>query len=144
MQLPITVEDLRAVGLFVAATMGISLLLALILFAFVIRRLRRLNIPPGAGFGETLQYTPLALVLFIDLLDLGLDILAAPIVWIVLDRLGLRALRNVSAVEALIPFTQFIPTLTASWIWVRFFGAETLPGGRSDKDIIDHPPPKRR
>lgn len=144
MQLPLAVEDLRAIGIFVAATMGISLFLAVILFTFVIRRLRRLNIPPGAGFGETLLYTPLALVLFIDLLDWGLDILAAPIVWVVLDRLGLRALRNVSTVEALIPFTQFIPTLTASWIWVRLFGSETLPGGRPDKDIIDHPPPKRR
>jgi hypothetical protein len=56
-----------------------------------------------------------------------LDILAAPVVWVVLDRLGLRALRNVSAIEALIPFTQPIPTLTASWIWVRLFGPDRLP-----------------
>lgn len=144
MELPLTLEDLRTIGLFVAATMGVSLLLALILFVVVIRRLRRLNIPPGAGFGETLTYTPLALVLFIDLLDWGLDILAAPVVWVVLDRLGLRALRNVSTVEALIPFTQFIPTLTASWIWVRIFGPGTLPDRRPEKDVIEHPPPKRR
>lgn len=144
MELPLTLEDLRAVGIVVGVIMGISLLLALILFALVIRRLRRLNIPPGAGYGETLLYTPLALVLFIDLLDLSLDVLAAPIVWVVLDRLGLRALRNVSTVEALIPFTQFIPTLTASWIWVRLFGPGTLPERRSEKDIIEHPPPKRR
>lgn len=144
MELPLSLEDLRAVGLFVLATMGVSLLLALILFVLVIRRLRRMNIPPGAGYGETLLYTPLALVLFVDLLDWGLDILAAPIVWVVLDRLGLRALRNVSAVEALIPFTQFIPTLTASWIWVRLFGPGTLPDRRLEKDVIEHPPPKRR
>lgn len=143
MQLPLTVEDLRAVGLVIAVGMGISLLLALLLFVFAVRHLRRINVPPGAGFGETLMYTPLVLVLFIDLLDWGLDILAAPVVWVVLDRLGLRALRNVSAVEALIPFTQFIPLLTASWIWVRLFGSDALPldGGR--KDVIDHPPPKR-
>lgn len=144
MQLPLTVEDLRAIGLVIAVGMGISLLLALLLFIFVVRHMRRLNIPPGASFGETLMLTPLVLVLFIDLLDWGLDILAAPIVWVVLDRLGLRALRNVSAVEALIPFTQFIPTLTLSWIWVRLFGQDALPGGRRPDDIIDHPPPKRR
>lgn len=143
MQLPLTIEDLRAVGLVILGAMGVGLVLALILFVFIVRRLRRMNIPPGAGFAETLQYTPLSVVLFIDLLDWSLDILAAPIVWVVLDRLGLRALRNVSAVEALIPFTQFIPTLTGSWLWVRLFGAHTLPGG-SRKEIIDHPPPKRR
>lgn len=144
MQLPFTVEDLRAAGLIILAGMGLSLLLALLLFFFVVRRLRNLNIPPNAGFGETLLYTPLSVVLFIDLLDWGLDILAAPIVWVVLDRLGLKALRNVSAIEALIPFTQFIPTLTASWLWVRLFGHQTLPGYDPGKDIIEHPPPKHR
>ncbi len=137
MQLPITLEDLRAVGLFLLAGMAVSLLLALLLFVFSVRHLRRLNIPRDAGFGETLHYTPLVLVLFIDLLDWGLDILAAPVVWLVLDRLGLRALRNVSAVEALIPFTQFIPALTLSWLWVRLFGPGSLPGGRNSPDIID-------
>lgn len=144
MQMPFTVEDLRAAGLIIAAGMGLSLVMALLLFIFAVRRLRNLNVPPGAGFGETLLYTPLSLVLFIDLLDWGLDILAAPIVWVVLDRLGLRALRNVSTVEALIPFTQFIPTLTASWLWVRLFGHETLPVYDRNKDVIEHPPPKRR
>lgn len=144
MQFPLTVEDLRAIGLVIAVGMGISLLLALLLFIFVIRNLRRINVPPGAGFGETLAYTPLTLVLFIDLLDWGLDILAAPVVWVVLDRLGLRALRNVSAVEALIPFTQFIPTLTLSWVWVRLFGQDAIPIERARPDVIDHPPPKKR
>ena len=144
MQIPFTVEDLRAAGLIFAAAMGLSLTLAAILFVFVVRRLRNLNVPPGAGFGETLLYTPFSLVLFIDLLDWGLDILAAPIVWVVLDRLGLKALRNVSTVEALIPFTQFIPTLTASWLWVRLFGSGALPVYDRDKDVIEHPSPKRR
>jgi len=142
--LPLTVEDLRAVGLVVAAMMGISLFLALLLFVFIVRRLRHLNVPPGAGYGETLLYTPLSLVLFVDLLDWGLDILAAPIVWVVLDRLGLKALRNVSTVEALIPFTQFIPTLTVSWIWVRLFGSDSPPMNLQGRDVIDHPPEKRR
>lgn len=144
MQLPLTVEDLRAIGLVILAGMGISLFLALLLFIFAVRHLRRLNIPPGAGFAETLTYTPLTLVLFIDLLDWGLDILAAPVVWVILDRLGLRALRNVSAVEALIPFTQFIPALTLSWVWVRLFGQDALPVDGKRPEIIEHPPPKRR
>ena len=122
-----TLDEFRTIGLFIAALMGVSLVLAAILFVFAIRHLRRLNIPPDATFGETLLYTPFVLVVFIDLLDWGLDIFAAPITWIILDRLGLRALRNVSAVEALIPFTQPIPTLTLSWIWVRFFGADYSP-----------------
>jgi hypothetical protein len=148
-QLPLTVEDLRAVGLILLAGTVVSLLLALILFLFVVRRLRHLNVPRGAGYGETLMYTPLSLVIFIDLLDWGLDILAAPIVWVVLDRLGLRALRNVSTIEALIPFTQFIPTLTLSWIWVRLFGYESFPLDAIDadgdsRDVIENPPQKRR
>lgn len=122
MELPISVEDLRTLGLAVAIWIGVCVTLALLLFLLIAHRLRRLNVPPGAGFGETLLYTPLLLVLAIDLLDLGLDVLAAPITWVLLDRLGLKALRNISAVEALIPFTGPIPTLTLSWIWVRLFG----------------------
>jgi hypothetical protein len=37
----------------------------------------------------------------------------------VLDRLGLKGLRNKAAIEALIPFTQPIPTFTLSWIAAR-------------------------
>ena len=144
MDIPLTIEDLRAVGIVILGLMAVSLVLALLLFIFVIRRLRRLNVPPGAGYGETLLYTPLSLVLFVDLLDWGLDILAAPVVWIVLDRFGLKALRNVSTVEALIPFTQFIPTLTVSWIWVRLFGPDSPPVNLQRQDVIDQPPEKRR
>jgi len=142
--IPLTIEDLRAVGIVILGLMAVSLVLALLLFIFVIRRLRRLNVPPGAGYGETLLYTPLSLVLFVDLLDWGLDILAAPVVWVVLDRFGLKALRNVSTVEALIPFTQFIPTLTVSWIWVRLFGPDSPPVNLQRQDVIDQPPEKRR
>lgn len=120
-------ESLRPLGIIVLVWMGVSLVLALLLFVFVIRHLKRLRIPPNAGFAETLLYTPFLVVLFIDLLDLGLDILAAPVSWAVLDRLGLKALRNVAAVEALIPFTQPIPTLTVAWLWVRLFGPERMP-----------------
>jgi hypothetical protein len=123
----VNLDDLRPLLNFVLIWMGVSLVLAIVLFFLVIRRLGRLNIPPNAGFAETLAYTPFLVVVFIDLLDWGLDVLAAPFSWAVLDRLGLKALRNVAALEALIPFTQPIPTLTAAWLWVRFFGPDRLP-----------------
>ena len=96
--------------------------LAGLLFLLIIRQMKRLNIPPDATFVETLLLTPFPVVLFIDLLDLGLDFLAVPIVWVVLDRLGLRGLRGVAAVEAAIPGTQVLPTLTLAWLGVRLLG----------------------
>jgi hypothetical protein len=123
----VDLENLRPLLIIALIWMGSSLALAVLLFVLVIRKLGRLNIPPNAGFAETLLYTPFLVVLFIDLLDWGLDVLAAPFSWVVLDRLGLKALRNVAAVEALIPFTQPIPTLTAAWLWVRLFGPDRLP-----------------
>lgn len=114
-----TTDVLQTVGLLVAVWMIASAFLALLLFLFVIRQIRRINVPPGSGFSETLRHTPFVVVLFIDLLDWGLDFLAAPISWIVLDRLGLKALRGISVVEALIPFTQVIPTMTLCWLGVR-------------------------
>jgi hypothetical protein len=115
-------EIIRDFGLFVFAAMAISFVVAMILFIFVIRRLRRMDIPPNAGFSETLLYTPLLLVVFIDLLDFALDVLAAPFTWVILDRLGLRALRNIAAFEALLPFTQVIPTMTLAWFAARLVG----------------------
>jgi len=101
--------------------MLVGLVLALLLLAYVLRKIQKIDVPPNAGFTETLRYTPFAVVLLIDLLDLALDILAAPFSWIILDRLGLRALRAVSAIEAVIPFTQPIPTMTLCWLFVRLF-----------------------
>lgn len=124
--------------------MGVSLVLAILLFVLVIRKLGRLNIPPNASFAETLHYTPFLVVVFIDLLDWGLDILAAPFSWAILDRLGLKALRNVAALEALIPFTQPIPTLTAAWFWVRLFGPDRLPPLPLDANPPTKKSPRRR
>lgn len=137
MDIPLTSDTLQTLGLIAAVWVGTSLTLALILFVLVIRKLRRLDIPPDAGFGETLLYTPFLLVLFIDLLDWGLDVLAAPITWVILDRLGLKALRNVSTVEALIPFTQLVPTLTLSWLWVRLFGYDYPPSQNTVPDVLE-------
>ena len=119
-------EFIRTFGTYLLIAMGVALLFVLLMAGFVARQVRHLNIPPNAGFAETLQHTPFVFVIFIDLLDFSLDFLAAPIAWILLDRWGLKALRNVSAIEALIPLTQAIPTLTIAWFAVRLFGTRVF------------------
>lgn len=106
----------------IGMVMGLSLLGFFLLIGFAVRQVRKIDVPKNATFTETLQLVPLSIVVAIDLLDLGLDIFAAPISWIILDRLGLKALRGTAAVEALLPFTQPIPTLTLAWVLVRYFG----------------------
>jgi hypothetical protein len=118
-----SIDLLREIGLYIFGAMVISFVLAMILFFLVISRLRRMNIPPNAGFSETLLYTPLLLVVFIDLLDFALDVLAAPFTWMILDRLGLKALRGFAAFEALLPFTQIVPTMTLAWFALRLVGS---------------------
>lgn len=119
-------EAIRSVGITLLIAMMVCLVLALVVFFVAVRKMKRIQVPAHAGFSETLLYTPLAVVLFIDLLDFGLDILAAPFAWVVLDRLGLKALRGVSAVEAVLPFTQFIPTMTLCWVGARFLGPSRM------------------
>jgi hypothetical protein len=117
------------------AAMGLALLIALVGLAMIARRIRSLRVPPDAGFFATMRYVPLTLVILLDLLDFALDIFAAPLSWIILDRLGLRALRNKAAIEALIPFTQPIPTFTISWVAARMLNLgdlEAAPMGYND------------
>ncbi|WP_298401668.1 hypothetical protein [uncultured Chloroflexus sp.] len=102
--------------------MLIGVTLAAITLWLIWQRIRSLNVPPDAGFFETMHYLPIALPIALDLLDLGLDVLAAPISWVLLDRLGLRGLRNKAVVEALIPFTQPIPVFTIGWLIARLSG----------------------
>lgn len=117
-----SLEFIRNIGVVVFVVFAVGVVLGVLSFLYLLYGLKRLNIPPDATFSETLRLVPLSVVLAIDLLDFGLDILAAPVSWLVLDRLGLRALRNVATVEALIPGTQIIPTLTLCWFGVRFLG----------------------
>ena len=58
----------------------------------------------------------------LDLLDFGLDFFSAPISWMMLSRLGLSKLRGATILEAFIPGTQAIPTMSLAWILVRLFG----------------------
>ena len=111
----------------IAAIFVTAAVLGLVGLLLIHRSLRRLRVPPNADLPTTLRIVPLSLVVVLDLLDLGLDVFAAPIVWIVLSRYRLQALRNTAAVEALIPFTQAIPTLTIAWLGVRILNLGRLP-----------------
>lgn len=117
--------------------LGVIALLAVLLGALVLawafRSLRRIRVPQDADFFTTLRAVPLSLVVGLDLLDLGLDVLSTPIIWVILSRYRLQALRNVASIEALIPFTAPIPTLTLAW-----FAARALNLGQPyDPDLIE-------
>lgn len=116
------VEQLRQILMTFGIVLLVAAALGLVSLLLLHRRLRRLNVPSNADFATTLRAVPLALVIAIDLLDFGLDIFATPIVWVVLSRYRLQALRNAAALEAIIPLTQVIPTLTVAWIGVRLLG----------------------
>ena len=124
------IDDLRNLVILVFGVMAVAAAVGGILLALAVHRLRSLDIPPDASFGETLLLAPLSAVIAIDLLDLVLDVLAAPLSWAILDRLGLKALRGVAAAEALLPGTQFIPTLTLCWLGVRILESRLGASGR--------------
>ncbi len=99
--------------------MGAAVVVALVGLLMLVRSIRRLRVPRDAGFFTTMRYVPLPLVILLDLLDFGLDIFSAPIMWVVLDRMGLPNLRNKATIEALIPLTNVIPTFTVAWFAAR-------------------------
>ncbi len=101
----------------------VGLLLSLIVLGYIVWRVKRIQLPPGADFLTALRATPLAVVILLDLLDFSLDFLSAPLAWTILGYLGLQPLRGVSVVESLIPGTQFLPTMTAAWIIARLTGS---------------------
>jgi len=109
--------------IFLGQVMGVAMLVSLVLagalIALTYRRLKRIYIPPDADFFTTLRHVPLSLVLFLDLLDFGLDFFSVPIAWVILGKLGLQSLRGVAVVEEVIPGTQFLPTMTAAWFAAR-------------------------
>jgi len=104
----------------ILAFTGVSLLLAMLLLGFILWRVKRINLPPNATFMSALRATPLSVVIFLDLLDFGLDIFGAPVAWVVLSRLGLAPLRGVTMLEQLFPGTQLIPLMTLAWFAARF------------------------
>src|SRR5687768_9456595 len=100
--------------LFKSAALALLLILVLsaVVLALAFHRWRRVAVPADADFFTTIRAVPLALLVGLDLLDLGLDFLSTPVVWYLLSRLNLGALRNVASFEALLPFTGPIPTMT--------------------------------
>lgn len=129
------IDDRWVYGLL--CVMGVALVLALILMVYVFTRIRRVNLPPNADTLTALRLTPLSVVVMLDLLDLGLDFLAAPFAWIILGRLGLGPLRGVTVAESLIPGTQALPTMTIAWFLARLGRGKanapppSLPGSRA-------------
>ena len=113
---PLDWQALLSIGLILAI---LGLLLAIVFLLWVMRRVKRIQLPENADFLTVLRHTPLSVVILLDLLDLSLDIFSAPFAWVLLGYLGLEALRGVTIVEALIPGTQFLPTMTAAWLVAR-------------------------
>jgi hypothetical protein len=124
----------------ILTAMGTLAVLATVGLVLVARSLRNIRVPPGADFFATMHYVPISLVVLLDLLDLALDVFSAPISWLVLDRMGLSSLRNIAAVEGLLPLTGPIPTLTLSWLLARFLGLGSFEGYGAQ---AAHPAPPR-
>jgi hypothetical protein len=114
--------DIRDLLLVFLVLAGLAIAFAGFLLAWIFSRVRRIQLPADADFFTALRYTPLTLVVVLDLLDFGLDFLSVPIAWAILGRLGLKPLRGVTVVEELIPGTQFLPTMTVAWVLARALG----------------------
>jgi hypothetical protein len=99
--------------------LGMLALAAAVLY-LAYRKLRRIRIAADSDFFTTVRAVPLSLVVGLDLLDLALDVFSTPITWLLLDRLGLKALRNVATVKAAIPLADMLPALTLAWLAARF------------------------
>lgn len=125
--------ELSTILQYVGIAILVILLLAAVVLAWAFQRLRRVRVPANADFFTTVRAVPLALVAGLDLLDLALDSFAAPLIWMILNRYNLGALRNVAAFEALIPFTGPIPTLTLAWLAARAFNLGETP----DPNVIE-------
>jgi hypothetical protein len=112
--------DLRSflTALAIFALLALALAAAVLYLAW--RKLRRIRISADADFLTTVRAVPLSLVVGLDLLDLALDVFSTPITWLLLDRLGLKALRNVATVKAAIPLGDMIPALTLAWLAARY------------------------
>lgn len=130
-------ESLRGILTVLLIAMGVSVVVACIGLFALARSIRRLRIPPDADFFTTMRHIPLLLAILLDLLDFGLDIFSAPIMWVALDRMGLYNLRNKATIEALIPVTNVIPTFTVCWFAARLLNLGVPPGAYAGDDWAD-------
>jgi hypothetical protein len=114
---------LAVIGAMLAVGIGLTAIAA----AWVFFKVRRINLPAGTDFFAALRETPLSVVVLLDLLDFTFDIFSAPMSWLILSRLGLAPLRWVSTIEALIPGTEILPTMTISWVVARYWKKLRVP-----------------
>jgi len=115
--------DLDLILYVLLAMFGSGLILLLLFLGWVIWKVRRIHLPPDADFLTALRSTPLSVVILLDLFDFAMDIFSAPFTWVLLGYLGLQPLRAVTVVEAAIPGTQLLPTMTIAWIVARLTDA---------------------
>jgi hypothetical protein len=138
-------DTFRNLLVIIFALMGASIFVGIVGLFALARRIRRLRIPPDADFFTTMRYIPLALVVLLDLLDFGLDIFSAPIIWVALDRMGLPNLRNKATIEALIPISNVVPTFTLSWFAARLLNLGEPPWlSASGSRVPPYSPAERR
>jgi hypothetical protein len=133
------IDLLKILGIII----GIGLFLSLCLLAWVVVKVRRINLPAGSDFFDALRATPLSVVVLLDLLDLSLDIFSAPLAWILLGKLGLEPLRPVTMIKDLIPLPglEALPTMTIAWGVSRVWKNAHLP--TISPEIIDVPSARR-
>jgi hypothetical protein len=113
--------DLRSIAATLAVVAVLSLLIGSGILYVAYRKLRHIRIGKESDFFTTLRAVPLSLVIGLDVLDLGLDVFSTPITWFILDRLHLKALRNIATIKAAIPVGDLIPALTLAWFAARYF-----------------------
>lgn len=122
--------DLGPLITIVLGVSAVALVVSLVLVGWLLWRIKRINLPPGADVLDALRAAPFSVVLTLDVLDLGLDIFSAPLTWVLLTRLGLAPLRWVAVVKDLIPFADIIPAMTAAWVLVRVLDRNRLTPSR--------------
>ena len=98
---------------------GTLVIIVVTLLVTAWQQVQDLNIPQDADFFETLQVLPITVPIALDLLDLAFDTFSAPITWVLLELMGLRALQMITIIEGIIPGTGVIPTMTISWFVAR-------------------------
>jgi len=111
----ITWQDIQTFLIVLGVFCGVGLAGAVVLLVLAFQQIKDVDVPEDADFFETLQLIPITVPLALDFLDLAFDVFSAPISWVVLEMLGLRALQMVTVFESLVPGTQLIPTLTICW-----------------------------
>jgi hypothetical protein len=124
---PIINLEPRDLLIILLVVIGVAMVLSALLAFFVIQRVRRIKLPPDADPITALLMTPLSVVILLDLLDLSMDFLSAPIAWTILSYLGLLPLRAAAVIVSVIPGTQFLPAMTLAWFIARIARSRLYP-----------------